>query len=68
VSLSLWLLDWAARLDPQGATIGGYSSLTRLRGFAHGLLGSADAAWFVLAALLFLALTVLLVDADRTLA
>ena len=68
VSLALWLLDWAVRLDPAASHIGAHATLARLRGFSLGLVSSADIAWFVLASLLFLALTALLVDADRSLA
>ena len=67
VSLALWLLDWAVRLDPAASHIGAHATLGRLRGFSLGLVSSADIAWFVLASLLFLALTALLVDADRSL-
>ncbi|MCB1747193.1 MAG: hypothetical protein H6977_10965 [Gammaproteobacteria bacterium] len=67
VSLLLWFADWARRLDPDAAVIGGWSSLSRLRGFSAGLVSSADVAWFVVTSLACLALAVAWLDCERRL-
>ena len=64
-SLSLWLADWAQRLEPSSSTLGSLSTLSRMRGFAIGLVNTADVAYFVVAALLFTVLAVWSVEGSR---
>jgi len=56
LSLALWFADWAQRLDAHASLFGGISSVARLRGFALGLVMSADVAYFLLATCVCLAL------------
>jgi len=65
LSLSLWLAEWANSIEPQTSLLGGWSTLTRMRGFNQGLLLSSDAAYFLVASLVCVAITVVLVEYDR---
>lgn len=68
LSLVLWLVEWAARLDPQASAAGGWSTLARLRGFSQGLVITADIAYFCVAIITSISITFVLVEADRKLA
>lgn len=65
-SAVLWALDWAHGLDPQAA-LGGWSTLTRLRGFTHGLVGGGSVAYFVVGCLALLLLAMLVLGTERRL-
>lgn len=68
ISLLLWFAEWGTRLDPEASMIGRWSTLTRLRGFAEGLLVSADIVYFIAATISLLIITAVLVSMDRDLA
>ncbi len=51
VALSLWFADWAHRLDPEATLLGGISTASRIRGFAAGLINTADIVYFLAGAL-----------------
>lgn len=65
IAACLWLADWAARIDGDGSLAGGISTLTRLRSFLHGLLHTADIAYFVLFTLSLLGIAILAVNLER---
>ena len=68
VSLVLWFAELAAQLDPQAQMVNSLSSLTRMRGFAQGLLVSADIIYFIAWTLAFLLIAILALNAERRLA
>lgn len=68
VALALWSLGWAARLDPDGLALAGWSTLTRVGRLLQGLLAYADLVYFLAGSVLFAALAVLATDAYRRLA
>lgn len=65
VSLSLWLAEFAQRLDRDSNLLGGISTLTRLRGFALGVLNLADMLYFSALALVCAAVAVWAVEGTR---
>lgn len=65
VSLTLWLSDFAQRLDRDASLLGGISTLTRLRGFALGVLNVADIVYFVGLALVCAVVAVWAVEGAR---
>lgn len=65
VSLGLWLAEFAQRLDRESAVLGGISTLTRLRGFALGVLNLADIVYFSALALVCATVAVWAVEATR---
>ena len=65
VSLTLWLADFAQRLDRDASLLGGISTLTRLRGFALGVLNVADIVYFVGLALVCAVVAVWAVEGAR---
>ena len=64
-SLSLWLAEYAQRLDKDSNLLGGVSTLTRLRGFALGVLNMADIFYFSALALLCAVVAVWAVESTR---
>ena len=65
VSLSLWLAEFAQRLDRDASLLGSISTLTRLRGFALGVLNVADIVYFVGLALVCAVIAVWAVEGSR---
>ena len=65
LGLTLWLADWASRLDREASIVGTWSTLSRLRGFAQGLVNSADIAYFLIASVLGGVLCCLIVATER---
>lgn len=65
IGLGLWLVDWASRLDPQATLVGSWSTLGRLRGFAQGLINSADIVYFAASSALFIGLACLVLATER---
>lgn len=65
VSLSLWLAEFAQRLDRDSNLLGGISTLTRLRGFALGVLNLADLVYFSALALMCATVAVWAVEGTR---
>jgi len=65
VSLTLWLSEFAQRLDRDSSVLGGISTLSRLRGFALGVLNLADIVYFSALALVFAVIAVWAVEASR---
>ncbi len=65
VSLSLWLSEFAQRLDRDSSLLGGISTLTRLRGFALGVLNLADIVYFAGLALVCAVIGVWAVEGAR---
>lgn len=65
VSLALWFADWANRLDPEASVVGAASTLSRLRGFAIGVVNVADVVYFLAAAGAFVALAVWRLEGER---
>ena len=65
VSLTLWLSEFAQRLDRDSSLLGGISTLTRLRGFALGVLNVADIVYFVGLALVCAVVAVWAVEGAR---
>lgn len=65
VSLTLWLSEFAQRLDRDSTVLGGISTLSRMRGFALGVLNLADIAYFSALALVFAVIAVWAVEASR---
>lgn len=65
VSLTLWLSEFAQRLEQDSTLLGGISTLTRLRGFALGVLNLADLVYFAGLALVFAVIAVWAVEGSR---
>jgi hypothetical protein len=65
VSLTLWLSEFAQRLDRESNLLGGISTLTRLRGFALGVLNLADIVYFTGLALICAVIAVWAVEGAR---
>ncbi len=65
VSLGLWLAELAQRLDRESSLLGGISTLSRMRGFALGVLNLADIVYFGALALLCAVLAVWAVEGSR---
>jgi ABC-2 type transport system permease protein len=65
VSLSLWLAEYAQRLDRESNLLGGISTLTRMRGFALGVLNLADIVYFSALALCCATIAVWAVEGTR---
>lgn len=65
VSLGLWLAEFAQRLDRESNLLGGISTLTRLRGFALGVLNLADIVYFSALALICAVIAVWAVEGAR---
>lgn len=65
VSLTLWLSEFAQRLDRESNLLGGISTLTRLRGLALGVLNLADIVYFSALALCCATVAVWAVESTR---
>jgi ABC-2 type transport system permease protein len=65
ISLTLWLAEFAQRLDRDASLLGSISTLTRLRGFALGVLNVADIVYFTGLALTCAVIAVWAVEASR---
>ncbi len=65
VSLTLWLAEFAQRLDRDASLLGSISTLARLRGFALGVLNLADIVYFAGLALMFAVVAVWAVEGSR---
>lgn len=65
VSLTLWLAEFAQRLDRDANLLGGISTLTRMRGFALGVLNVADIVYFAGLALMCAVIAVWAVERSR---
>lgn len=65
LSLVLWFADWARRLDPDATLLGGLSTASRLRGFAAGLINTADIVYFLAGTLAFAVASAWFLDSLR---
>ncbi len=65
VSLTLWLAEFAQRLDRDSHLLGGISTLARMRGFALGVLNVADIVYFTGLALICAVIAVWAVEGSR---
>ena len=65
LSLTLWLAELAQRLDRESTVLGSLSTLSRMRGFALGVLNLADIVYFVAIALACAVIAVWAVEDTR---
>jgi ABC-2 type transport system permease protein len=64
--LFLWIIDTASQSDGQGSELFGYLSITQhYDSFFRGIIDTADLAYYLIFILVFLALAVRRLDADR---